>query len=474
MLDVRVVLKTDDEHIIGMTYRGMRHGPKDVLDRIARGEVVKATDYYLRIAPFFETASEKYGWLNRIVGIGVGHRLPEGPVYQVFEVPWHNHDSFLTQHRQRWKTGAYSWHRVPGQIRPLGLAFNHLTEVYEFGSNPAPCACSSMFRRCGIPCWWLCCTGLHKRRKLRFGRWLVDTGRSLRLYLLLPQQQISNNPHKGFNWFLPGDIARGKGEALSIRQMIETMIIQHGIDRGRGFVTGLSAGGAMACVMLATYPEVFAAGAVIAGLPFGTATNVKEAFESMFHARARSARAWGELVRAASRHRGRWPRISVWHGGADQVVKPENADQIVKQWIDVHGLGHEPTLAETVDGYPRQVWRNASGEIMIESYTVSGMGHGTPLATGGGDQQCGAAGPYLLEVGVSSSYHIAKFFGLTGAARKATKIDNMRLLPSCSPATQKRTPAYTGIDELRAGRRSIDIGAVITKALTAAGLMKSP
>jgi hypothetical protein len=86
MLDVRVVLKTDDEHIIGMTYRGMRHGPKDVLDRIARGEVVKATDYYLRIAPFFETASEKYGWLNRIVGIGVGHRLPEGPVYQVFEV----------------------------------------------------------------------------------------------------------------------------------------------------------------------------------------------------------------------------------------------------------------------------------------------------------------------------------------------------------------------------------------------------
>jgi hypothetical protein len=52
MLDVRVVLKTDDEHIIGMTYRGMRHGPKDVLDRIARGEMVKATDYYLRIAPF--------------------------------------------------------------------------------------------------------------------------------------------------------------------------------------------------------------------------------------------------------------------------------------------------------------------------------------------------------------------------------------------------------------------------------------
>ena len=86
MLDVRIVLKTDDGQIIGMRYPGLRHGPKEVLDRIARGEPVKATDYYLRIAPFFETAAEKYDWLNRIVSIGIGHRLPQGPVYQIFEV----------------------------------------------------------------------------------------------------------------------------------------------------------------------------------------------------------------------------------------------------------------------------------------------------------------------------------------------------------------------------------------------------
>jgi Protein of unknown function (DUF3237) len=85
-LDVRIVLKTDDGHLIGMTYRGLRHGPKEVLDRIARGEVVSASEYYLRAAPFFETASEKYGWLNGIVSVAVGHRLPEGPIYQVFEI----------------------------------------------------------------------------------------------------------------------------------------------------------------------------------------------------------------------------------------------------------------------------------------------------------------------------------------------------------------------------------------------------
>jgi hypothetical protein len=86
MLDVRIALKTDDGDTIAMRYPGIRHGTKEVLDRIARGEVVKATDYYLRIAASFETASEKYGWLNTIISIGVGHRLPEGPIYQMFEV----------------------------------------------------------------------------------------------------------------------------------------------------------------------------------------------------------------------------------------------------------------------------------------------------------------------------------------------------------------------------------------------------
>ena len=86
MLNVRVVLKTDDGHVIAMPYIGIRHGPQEVLERIARGEVVKATDYYLRIAGSFETASEKYRWLNTVLCVGVGHRLPEGPVYQVFEI----------------------------------------------------------------------------------------------------------------------------------------------------------------------------------------------------------------------------------------------------------------------------------------------------------------------------------------------------------------------------------------------------
>jgi len=139
----------------------------------------------------------------------------------------------------------------------------------------------------------------------------------------------------------------------------------------------------------------------------------------MFHVRARSAHEWGDLVRGASRHSGPWPRVSVWHGGSDPVVKPENADQIVKQWIDVHGLDHKPTVVDTVDGYPRQVWRNRAGDNVVESYTITCMAHGTPLETGGSDKHCGVPGAFLLDVGISSSYHIAKFWGLTEHSRNS-------------------------------------------------------
>lgn len=85
-LDVRLHLKTDDGALIVTRYQGLRHGPADVMRKIAAGELVDPADYYFRTNPVFETASEKYGWLNRILAIGTGHRFPDGPVYNLFEV----------------------------------------------------------------------------------------------------------------------------------------------------------------------------------------------------------------------------------------------------------------------------------------------------------------------------------------------------------------------------------------------------
>ena len=80
------MLKTDDGALIGMTYRGIRHGPPDIIARIEAGEAADPASYYFRIAPLFETASVAHGWLNRIVAIGTGHRTAGGPVYSLFEV----------------------------------------------------------------------------------------------------------------------------------------------------------------------------------------------------------------------------------------------------------------------------------------------------------------------------------------------------------------------------------------------------
>jgi hypothetical protein len=85
-LDVRLVLKTQDDALIGMTYRGLRHGPADVLARIDKGETVAPESYYFRINAHFETAAPGYDWLNRVLAIGTGHRFADGPVYSVFEV----------------------------------------------------------------------------------------------------------------------------------------------------------------------------------------------------------------------------------------------------------------------------------------------------------------------------------------------------------------------------------------------------
>jgi poly(hydroxyalkanoate) depolymerase family esterase len=344
--------------------------------------------------------------------------------------------------------------------------------------------------------------------------------------LLIPEQQTVNNANGCFNWFSAEDVTRDRGEVASIRQMIAHMVEGHGIEQRRIFITGLSAGGAMTSAMLATYPEVFSAGAIIAGLPFGVANNVRDALTIMRATPVRTPHRLGEFVRNASHHKGAWPRLSVWHGSIDGVVAPANAREIVKQWLDVHHLPQAPMSEGVVDGYPRRVWWNADGETIVESYTITNMAHGTPLGIAENEQRYGAAGPFMLEAGISSSYHIAKFFGLTEWIAEAKPEQNkaepkpaakMAAKPVRKPGSVKATvlaapiippapmPDFTEAfdplvtmqaraqrQEVRAERkearaeqkqarpekkdeprsRRIDVGAVITRALTAAGLMK--
>jgi poly(hydroxyalkanoate) depolymerase family esterase len=230
--------------------------------------------------------------------------------------------------------------------------------------------------------------------------------------LLFPEQKEANNALLCFNWFQAGDSQRGMGEPASIRAMIEAMRAAWTIDTHRIFVTGLSAGGAMASVMLATYPEIFEAGAIIAGIPYGCATGVREAFECM----GGRANAQGEelaaKVRRASPHKGPWPRVSVWQGSDDLTVLPSNADALVLQWLELHGLPAKPSRRGRVEGYPHRIWVGCDGAIAVERYDITGMAHGTPLMPGTDAGQSGEAGAHMLDARISSTDRIAAFFGI--------------------------------------------------------------
>ena len=84
--NVRLVLKTDDEALIYMSYTGIRHGSKEVMERIASGEEVDTSEYYLRNTPYFETSAPQYDWINRIVSVGIGRRMPDHAAYDIFEI----------------------------------------------------------------------------------------------------------------------------------------------------------------------------------------------------------------------------------------------------------------------------------------------------------------------------------------------------------------------------------------------------
>ncbi|HET6501042.1 MAG TPA: PHB depolymerase family esterase [Amycolatopsis sp.] len=233
--------------------------------------------------------------------------------------------------------------------------------------------------------------------------------------LVLPQQTAMNNISQCFNWFSQPDITRGQGEVESIAQMVQWAINDSGADPKQVYVTGLSAGGGMAAAMLATYPDLFAGGGIVAGLPYGCATSSLDAYSCMYPGKDLTPAQWAAKVRAASSYSGPWPTVSIWQGTADYTVAPVNQRELMEQWTAVQGISTTPSATDTVAGYPHAVYRDGSGRTVVETYTITGMGHGQPVDPGTGATQCGQAGPYILDVNLCAAWAMSSTWGLSAS-----------------------------------------------------------
>jgi len=279
--------------------------------------------------------------------------------------------------------------------------------------------------------------------------------------VLLPEQTRANNPNLCFNWFQEADIARRGGEADSIAMMVRALVAEHHLDAARVYVTGLSAGGAMTGVMLATWPELFAGGAIIGGLPYGCATSVPEAFDRMRGHGGGDDAALAAAVTRASDHGGPWPPVSIWHGTADATVSFSNMEAIGRQWRGVHRVSGAAAETNSGSGWTHRIWRAADGRAVVEDWSIARMGHGVPIdATGAA--ALGESGPYMLDVGLSSTAAIAVSWGLIDAS-------NATVTPHAGSDVVEQ-PAASGAASALPIAGSVQ--RVIEDALRSAGLMR--
>lgn len=230
--------------------------------------------------------------------------------------------------------------------------------------------------------------------------------------VLYPEQPATAHPQKCWNWYDPAHQHRGGGEPALIAGMTREVMREHRVDPGRVYVAGVSAGGAMAVIMAATYPDLYTAAASHSGMAYGAASSVPEALAVM-RGGSPGARARGDAVVRAMGEHARVVPIILFHGAADPVVGPANTEQLRVQWEEamkaIADLSSRPAIIEeqgtSEAGYPytRTIVRiDPTGPIVIEEWIIDGLGH----AWSGGSTE----GTYTDPEGPDASREIIRFF----------------------------------------------------------------
>lgn len=234
--------------------------------------------------------------------------------------------------------------------------------------------------------------------------------------LLLPETKRVNNMQKCYNWFDVDDQKREGGEPASIMQMADVMIKNHGISSKKVFVTGLSAGGAMATILMATYPDVFKAGAVMAGGAYKAAENVWQAQKAMNGKVSKTPEEWGNLAKDASQFSGQYPKLVVFQGEDDKTVDPKNAEELIKQWCNLHQAVAVNYISTPYFASNKNVkeydYVNTSGQTVVKYYAINGLGHQLAVDPGSANGQGGKENKYSIDTDFYAPYWAAVYFGL--------------------------------------------------------------
>lgn len=307
-------------------------------------------------------------------------------------------------------------------ILPLFLLAQPLTEVTYFGTNPGnlsmytyvPSAIPKTEKKPLVIVLHGCSQSAQLVAEQSGWNKLADT---YGFRVLYPQQKASNNPSMCYDWYRAGDIDKDRGECASIRQMIGQMEKEYAVDSSRVFITGLSAGAAMAVVMMAVYPGTFNAGAIFAGGAYKSAVNVLSTTSAMMGWVNRSPKEWGDFIRDANpAFRGPFPKMIIYQGRRDIVVNYRNAHELVEQWTNVQGTD---TIADdTVNDFAnninirKYIYRNAAGDDVVLYYDVKNIGHALMINPGNCRDEGGKMVPFSVDEDFFSTYWTAIDFGL--------------------------------------------------------------
>jgi poly(hydroxyalkanoate) depolymerase family esterase len=213
------------------------------------------------------------------------------------------------------------------------------------------------------------------------------------LMVAYPSQNSSANAFSCWNWFSPPDQMRDRGEPAIIAGITRELVSEFGTADNRTFVAGLSAGGAMAAIMGQTYPDLYASVGIHSGLAYGSATDVMSAFATMR----------GDAPRIAQAPRAR-VRTIVFHGSADGLVHPSNAERVVAQAAPEHRLQKSASQRMQVNGRSctRTEIASADGSPVVEYWLIEGAGH----TWSGGHP----SGTYTDVSGPNASTEMVRFF----------------------------------------------------------------